>query len=542
MRLAAPSSRSLFRSGEPDIEVAVIGAGLAGLGAGIQLARAGIPFLLLEKAHEVGGTWKVNTYPGVAVDVDSFNYSYSFARHFAWTRAYAPGAEVAAYSEHLADAYGLRKHIRFGTEVLEARWDDERHTWRLSLAGGAILTCRFLLHAPGGLTQPKRPDIAGLEDFRGPLMHTARWDKRVDLKGKRVAVIGTGASAVQVIPSIAPDVAHLTVFQRTPVWVFPKRDFTIPGWMRTVLRRVPGAFEVVRRATGLPSLVAFRIGTIYSRQLPMIRRGVERYARVHLRRQVHDPALRDALTPRYGFGCKRPVVSNDYLTSYNRPNVSLVSEAIERVTGSGIRTKDGTLHEVDVVILATGFKVFEMGNTPPYPVHGLRGFELGRFWQEQRYQAYEACTLPQWPNSFLLGGPYGLGGPSYLAMIEAATRHALRVILAARKRGATYAAVRQSAHDRYFSDIQRRMNDTVFRSGACSGSNSYYFDGHGDAVATRPHVGAKIWWRSRFSRLDHYEFHAFPHAAASPSRSSGSRRPSAVATPATPMLAEEERP
>jgi cation diffusion facilitator CzcD-associated flavoprotein CzcO len=508
---------------DPDVEVAVIGAGLAGLGAGIQLSRAGIPFVILEKASEVGGTWKVNTYPGVAVDVDSFNYSYSFARTFAWSRAYAPGAEVAAYAEHLADAYGVRDHVRFGAEVVEARFDGQRNLWRLALAGGATVTCRFLVHAPGGLTQPKRPDIPGLDDFRGPTVHTARWDAGLELAGKRVAVIGTGASAVQVVPSIAPEVRHLTVFQRTPVWVFPKRDFAIPSWMQAVLRRVPGAFGAVRMVTGLPSLLAFRAGTIYSRQLPFIRRGVERYARAYLARQVRDPALREALTPRYGFACKRPVISNDYLATFNRRNVSLVCDTIERVTPEGIRTTDGALHEADVLILATGFKVFELGNTPPYPVHGLGG-ELGRFWHEHRYQAYEACTLPGWPNSFVLTAPYGLGGASYLAMIEAGTRHALRVIAAAREKGATYAAVRQEAHDRYFADIQRRMRDTVFQSGACQGSNSYYFDRHGEAVALRPHLGAEIWWRSRFSSMEHYEFRHAPRDAPKPSRV-GRRRP-----------------
>jgi cation diffusion facilitator CzcD-associated flavoprotein CzcO len=488
-----------------EIEVAVIGAGLAGLGAGLQLKRAGIPFLILEKAGEVGGTWKVNTYPGVAVDVDSFNYAYSFVRYTKWSRAYAPGREVAAYADHLAEAYGLREHIRFHTLVREARFDEERHVWRLSLGDGETLTCRFLLHAPGGLTQPKAPDLQGLDSFRGRTMHTAKWDATATLAGRRVAVVGTGASAVQVIPTIAPEVGHLTVFQRTPVWVFPKRDFRISETMRAVLRRVPGAFEGVRLVKGLPSLVVFRMGTIYSRQLAFIRRAAERYGRWFLRRQVRDPMIREKLTPTYGFGCKRPALSNDYLPTFNRENVSLVTDGIERVTPDGI-VAGGKHYAVDVIILATGFKVFELGNTPPYPVYGEGGVELGRFWHERRYQAYEACTVPRWPNSFMLTAPYGLGGSSYLTMIEAATRHALRVITAARRSGATYAAIKPSAHDAYFASIQHRMDATVFRSGACAGSNSYYFDRHGDAVAIRPHLGVEMWWRSRFSKLDHYDF------------------------------------
>jgi cation diffusion facilitator CzcD-associated flavoprotein CzcO len=341
-------------------------------------------------------------------------------------------------------------------------------------------------------------------------MHTAEWDARVPLRGRRVAVIGTGASAVQVVPAIAPLVKHLTVFQRTPIWVFPKRDFAITEAMRRIYRRVPGAFAATGAVTGLPSTVFFRLGTIHARRLPFLQRGAERYAKWHLERQVRDPVLREKLTPRYGFGCKRPVVSNDYLATFNQDHVALVTDSIERVTPRGVVTAGGVhgedLHEVDVLVLATGFKVFELGNTPPYPVHGKNGVELGRFWHEHRYQAYEACTVPEWPNMFLLAGPYGLGGASYLSMVEAAMRHALRVIQAAHRRGATYAAVRRDAHDAYFADVLHRQKSGVFHNGTCTGSNSYYFDDRGDAPALRPHLGIEMWWRSRRSSLDHYEW------------------------------------
>jgi cation diffusion facilitator CzcD-associated flavoprotein CzcO len=498
----------------PDIDVAVIGAGLAGLGAGIQLGRAGLPFVILEQAGEVGGTWKVNTYPGVAVDVDAFNYSYSFVRYLGWSRAFAPGAEVAAYADHLADRFGLRRHIRFHTRVVAARFDESAHVWRLELGDGGTLTCRFLIHAPGGLTQPKRPDIPGLGDFDGPVMHTARWDHRVELSARRVAVIGTGASAVQVVPSIAPQVARLSVFQRTPPWVFPRRDFAITPTLRRLFRWLPASYRALGLLTGLPSSIFFRLGTIHHQRLPFLRRGAERYARRHLARQVRDPVLRQQLTPQYGFGCKRPVVSSDYLPTFNRDNVALVTTPIERITAQGVRTADGVDHPIDVLILATGFKVFDLGNTPPYPVHGLDGLELGQFWRDNRYQAYEACTLPQWPNSFILTSPYGLGGASYLSMIEAAMRHTLRLIAAAHERGATFVAVRPEAHQRYFAAIQRRMKRSVFQSGACQGSNSYYFDHHGDAVAMRPHLGLEIWLHSRFSALADYEFRRPPARSA----------------------------
>lgn len=504
-----------------DVEVVVIGAGLAGLWAGIQLLGAKIPFAILEKSGEVGGTWKVNRYPGVAVDVNSFNYSYRNVPYFRWSRAFAPGAEVAAYAEHLADTFGLRRHIRFHTELLEARFDERAHVWRLSLRDGRTLVCRHLIHAPGGLTQPKRPTIPGLEDFArrgGAVMHTAEWDESVELKGRRVALIGTGASAVQVVPSIAPDVAQLSVFQRTPIWVAPKMDFEIGEPTRWAYEHVPGAFDVTRTVTALPSMLFFRIGTIHAKRFPWLQRGAEYWCKRHLARQVDDPVLRDKLTPRYGFGCKRPVVSNDYLRTFNRENVALVTDAIERIAPEGIVTKDGALHEADVLVLATGFKVFELGNAPPYPVYGTGGVELGRLWHEHRYQAYEACTVPEFPNMFLLTAPYGLGGRSYLAMVEAAMRHALRVIGHARANDATYVAVRRDAHDAYFRDVLRRQEMSVFQNGTCGGSNSYYFDRHGDAPAMRPHLGFEIEWRSRRSPLSHYELRTAPEMATVSSR------------------------
>ncbi len=507
------------------VEVLVIGAGLAGLWAGIELTKAGIDFVIAEKSGEVGGTWKVNRYPGVAVDVNSFNYSYNDVPYFKWTRAFAPGAEVAVYADHLADAFALRPRIRFHTHIVEARWDERAHVWRLTLGDGGAMTCRYLIQAPGGLTQPKRPDIRGLADFQGAVMHTAEWNDAVDLRGKRVAVLGTGASAVQVVPNIAPSVAKLTVFQRTPIWVMPKMDFEISPRMRWAYENIPGAFAATRAVTSLPSTVFFRLGTIHAKRAPFLQKTAERIAKRHLARQIKDPALREKLTPHYGFGCKRPVISNEYLTAFNRENVALVTDAIDHIEARGIVTRDGVLHEIDVLILATGFNVFELGNAPPYPVHGSGGVELGRFWHENRYQAYEACTVAGWPNMFLLTGPYGLGGRSYLSMVEASTRHALRVIKEAKSRGATSADVRQDAHSAYFQGILRRQEKSVFQNGTCGGSNSYYFDRHGDAPAMRPHLGFEISLRSHFSSLDHYEFRTAPQDAVD------ARKPRPVAAP-----------
>jgi cation diffusion facilitator CzcD-associated flavoprotein CzcO len=499
--------------------VTVVGAGFGGLAAGIKLKQAGIPFVILEQADDVGGTWRANTYPGVAVDINSFSYSFSFEPNPNWSRSFAPGSELRAYASHLADKYELRPHIRFNTRVQRSRFDAEHHLWRSELADGGEVTSRYLIAAPGGLTQPKYPTIEGLEGFKGKSMHTAHWDHGHDVRGKRVAVIGTGASAVQVIPTIAPDVKQLHVFQRTPIWVMPKTDFPIPAVARILFRFVPPTQLYMRVVSGTATEGAFLFGAIYNKQLPYVIKTVEQIGRAFLRFQVRDPELRAKLTPRYGFGCKRPVVSNDYFPSFNRDNVELVTDPIDRITATGIKTADGRLRKVDTIVHATGYKVFELGNTPSFEVIGLDGLELGRFWDEHRYQAYESTSVPQFPNAFTLLGPYGLGGASYLAMVETNVRHAIRCIKEARRRGASYVAVRQDAHDAYFQDILERMGNTVFFNNNCAGAHSYYFDRHGDAPMLRPHTGIEMWWRSRTFNLDHYEFRSLAEQRAQRSAS-----------------------
>lgn len=489
-----------------DTEVAIVGSGFCGLAMAVKLRELSVPFLVLEKADDLGGTWRDNTYPGIAVDITSFTYSYSFAQNPRWSRIFAPGAELKRYADDVADTQGLRPHMRFGKHVVEARFDGTRDVWTLRFADGGTLTCRYLVNACGVLHQPKQPDIPGLADFEGKVIHTARWDHGHDLRGERVAVIGTGATSVQLVPAIADVVARLHVFQRTPIWIIPKPDAAIPGAAQMAFARVPGLQSVVRFGTSALTELLMVVGVVYNRQTPYLIRTIEAACLAHLRRQVPDPVLRDKLRPKYGFFCKRPSFSNDFYPAFSKPQVELVTDAITRITPRGIVTADGRERPLDTLVLATGFKVMEKGNMPPFPTHGPSGDELGDFWERERFQAYLGNTVRGFPNHFVMVGPYSFTGASWFSIAEAGARHAGRCIAEARRRGATRVEVTREAHDRYFADVQRRMQNMVFFNQPCGGSNSYYFDARGDAPLYRPAGGVEQWWKSGHFDLGDYAF------------------------------------
>jgi len=489
-----------------DAEVIVIGAGFSGIGAGIKLKEAGFSFLVLEKAADIGGTWRDNTYPGIAVDITSFTYSFSFEQNPNWSRLFAPGNELQEYANHCVDKYGIRRAFRFGIEVEKAVFDASSATWAIHTKAGQVLCSKYLIAATGGLTQPKIPDIKGINSFAGKMMHTARWDHSYSLAGKRVAIVGTGATAVQVVPSIASIVEHLDVYQRTPIWIIPKPDYPIPEWAQWIFANVPGAQNSVRQVTTFFTELVMMLGIIYNKQTPQLIRALEALCLQHLKNQVKDPTVRAKLTPKYGFGCKRPSTSSEYLRTFNRENVSLVTEGIKEIHPQGIETSDGVMHEVDTLLLSTGFKVYEKGNTPPFEVFGRGNIELGEWWDKNRYQAYEGASVPNFPNFFLIWGPYSASGSSWFSMIEANVHHALRCLNEARRKHAETVEVSQSAHDAYFADIQQRQQNTVFYNQDCSRSNSYYFDRHGDAPFYRPSSGFEMWLRSRIFNLGDYDF------------------------------------
>ena len=342
----------------PDYQTLIVGAGFSGIGAGVLLDKSGMgDYLIVDAAEGPGGTWYWNTYPGIAVDIPSFSYQFSFEQSADWSRVYAPGRELRAYAEHCVDKYGLRRRMRFGTTVGAAEFDDDNNIWRLDLGGGESVTARFLINASGVMTKPKLPEIDGLDAFAGPTMHTARWDHSVDLTDKRVAVIGTGASAVQVIPEIAPKVKQLKVFQRTPIWCFPKFDAPVSGAARLAMR-VPGGRTVQRLLSQAFVELTFPLAANYFTVNPLARNMADA-GRAYLRSQVDAPAGRNKLTPRYAVGCKRPGFHNTYLSTFNRDNVELITDPIARITETGVTTADGRSYEVDVLILATGFALMD---------------------------------------------------------------------------------------------------------------------------------------------------------------------------------------
>ncbi|MEU5992486.1 NAD(P)/FAD-dependent oxidoreductase [Spirillospora sp. NPDC047418] len=491
---------------KPDHEVVVVGAGFSGLCLGIRLRQRGVrDFVILDAADGVGGVWRHNTYPGVAVDIPSTTYCYSFEPNPSWTRAFAPGAEVRAYAEHCADKYRLRPHLRLGTKVERAVFDEDADAWRVRTGRGEI-TARFLVAAVGPLDQPKNPDIPGIETFAGTIVHTARWDHGHELRGERVAVIGTGASGLQVIPEIASVADRLDVYQRTPIWVFPKVDFTVPRGVRALFRAVPPVQSLARLITTIASEVIMVLGIVHYSKVPFLVRATEMTCRAHLRRQVPDRRLRRALTPRYGFGCKRPSFSNRYFPTFMRGNVELVTDRIERVTEHAIVTRDGREREIDTLVLATGFKTLEIGAMPAFPVVGLDGAELGAFWDEHRYQTYEGVASPLAPNFWLMNGPYTVTGASWFSIIEAGSTHIVRCIAEARRRRAARMVVRRRPHDDFTARMRDRMKGTILAQPSCARSNSYYFDRHGDAPYVRPESGFSVLRRSRTFDLDDYEF------------------------------------
>ncbi|WP_067574252.1 flavin-containing monooxygenase [Nocardia acidivorans] len=492
----------------PDHEVIVVGAGFGGIGTGIALQRKGIhDFVIVDKWDRVGGTWHANTYPGVAVDIPSFIYSFSYEQRGDWSRIFPPGSELRDYAESMVDKYGLRDKLRMNTTVVDAAFDDRNSLWRLRTDGGRELTARHIVLAIGGLERPRMPDIEGLDDFGGTLVHTAMWDHDVCLTGKRVAVIGTGATALQLIPAIVEETAHLTVFQRTPIWVFPKNDAEI-GWLgRQVLgrKRIRSALRVAGNLGTEVAMSAMVVGP------PWLTESARRLAQGPIRRwmrsQIDDPVLREKLTPRYGLGCKRPSMSNDYLKTFNRQDVSLVTESIERITERGVVTADGTEHEIDILVCATGFKLWDKGAIPPFPVRGRNGLDLERFWDEHRYQSYQGVSVPGFPNAFTITGPYGFVLGSYIWMIEATAAHLSRVIAEAKRRGVTEAEIRQQAHDAYFEKCLRRQEKNFLFTPVCAGSNTYYIDDKGDSPF-RPSTHGEMYWQNRHFDLDVYRYSA----------------------------------
>lgn len=496
------------RSPRPDFEVVVIGGGFSGIGAGIKLKKSGIDsFAILERGEDYGGVWHFNTYPGIAVDISSFSYSFSFEQNPDWSRRFAQGHELKDYASHCVQKYKLHDHFRFNTSVLRAEFDEDNHVWVIYLDDGSKLVTRHIFSCTGPLSQPKIPDVEGITQFTGKLMHPARWDHDYDISNKKVAIIGTGSTSVQLVPALAPKIERLDVYQRTPIWILPKPDKLTTSRERFAFRYIPGAQMAVRMVTNVLSELIFVSGLLYNKQFPQIIRTAEKACLAHLDRQVDDAVIKEKLTPGYGFGCKRPSISNEYLLAFNRPNISLITEGIKRITETGIITADGSFREIDCLITATGYRTIEKGNLPTYEVYGVDGLELGNFWENNRYQAYEGITVPKFPNYFTISfGPRSVTGASWFSIIEAHTAHAIRCVREAHRRSATRIEIKQEPHDKYFQRVLNREKNNVMFNNNCAGANSYYFDKHGDTPYLRPSSGLSMWWQSRHFPLKHYHF------------------------------------
>ena len=448
------------------VRTLIIGSGFSGIAMAIALLRRGDrDLILLERAATLGGTWRDNRYPGCACDVESVLYSLSYAPNPDWTRTFSPQPEIEAYLRRVADEHGVMPHIRCDETVTGAHWDEGARRWRVRSTSGEWIAQQVVM-ANGSLSDPTVPALPGLETFAGPAFHTAQWDPSAVLDGKRVAIIGTGASAIQVIPAIQPRVRSLVVVQRTPAWVMPRWDRATPAWRRALYRRVPLAQRLMR------ALQYLRHETLF---LPfrhaVARRVAETLIGLHLRTQVRDPALRAKLTPRYGIGCKRLLLSDDYYPAMTRPNVTLVTDGVARIVPDGIVTADGAHHAADALILATGFRVTDPILAPV--VVGRDGRSLADAWAGSP-KAYMGTTVAGFPNLFLLMGPNtGLGHSSVLMMAEAQIAHVLGVLDARDARGATAAEPAPDAQAAFVRWMDESLATTVWNSGGC---HSWYLD------------------------------------------------------------------
>jgi cation diffusion facilitator CzcD-associated flavoprotein CzcO len=476
------------------VRVAIVGTGFSGLGLAIRLKQRGMTdFVLLERAEDIGGTWRDNTYPGCACDVPSHLYSFSFAPNPNWSRHFSPQREIWAYLRDCAARFGVSSHIRYGHELLEAAWDEGASLWRIETSQGPF-TADALALGNGPLSEPSIPTIAGLERFGGAVFHSAQWDHQHDLSGERVAVIGTGASAIQFVPLIQPQVKHLTLFQRTPPWIIPRKDHAISLEWRARFRRYP----ILQRLTRGAIYLQREIGALALVYRPRLMRGAARIAREHLAAQIADPTLRAKLTPHYQMGCKRILLSDDFYPAVASANVEVVTERVREVTEHGVVADDGSVRPVETIILATGFRVTDMPAARHVRGHG--GRTLAEVWRAGP-RAYLGTTVSGFPNLFLLIGPNtGLGHTSMIYMIESQLAYILDCLRLMRQRGARAVEPRAEVQATYNEEMRRRMQGTVWTSGCAS----WYLDAGGMNSTLWPGFTWEYRWRTR--HFDHANY------------------------------------
>jgi cation diffusion facilitator CzcD-associated flavoprotein CzcO len=483
MRSVKPS-RQTASSLPAHVNVFVVGAGFGGLGAAIKLAESGEnDFLVIDRGPEVGGTWRDNTYPGAACDVPSQLYSFSFALNPDWSRSFSPQPEIQEYLRKVGNDSGVLDRFRFGVTFESAAWDADAAQWRIETSAGPT-TANLLVSAAGALSDPKMPDIEGIDRFQGEVFHSAEWNHDYDLTGKRVAIIGTGASSIQIVPAIAPTVERLDVYQRTAPWVIPRRDREFSRIERLAFRRLPGAQRLARALVYVGREVTVPAFT----RRPQIFTIARPQALANIRKGIKDPELRKKVTPHFGFGCKRVLIANDWYPALSRDNVDLVTDGIAKVTANSIVTKDGVGREVDVLIIATGFLATEQPIAGQ--VKGKNGQTLSDAWAANGIQAYKGATVHGFPNLFFVVGPNtGLGHSSMVYMIESQVAYLVDAVRAMKRHD--LATVEPLAHAQleWNADLQQRMKKTVWNTGGCQ---SWYLDAHGRNVTLWPRTTFKF--------------------------------------------------
>ncbi|OKH95953.1 flavin-containing monooxygenase [Streptomyces uncialis] len=507
------------------VRVAVIGSGFGGLGAAVRLRKEGVTdFVVLERADSVGGTWRDNSYPGCACDVPSHLYSFSFAPNPDWPRAFSGQEHIRAYLEHVTDVFGLRPHLRFGAEVHRTRWDGERLRWEVETSCGT-LTADVVVSATGPLSDPKIPAVPGIKDFPGEIFHSARWNHDYDLRGKRVAVVGTGASAIQIVPAVQPDVARLTLFQRTPPWVLPRADRAISGAERRLHRRLPFTTRLRRGALWGIRELQVQAFTKHPGQLGLI----ERFARRNMAKSVKDPALRAKLTPDYRIGCKRILLSNTYYPALVCPNVEVVASGLSEVRGSTLVAADGTTAEADAIVFGTGFHVTDLPIANR--VVGADGRTLAESWKDGM-RSLRGATASGFPNWMTIIGPNtGLGNSSMILMIESQLNYLADYLRKLDALGGRVALdPRADAVDAWNTKVQERMKRTVWNTGGC---DSWYLDANGRNTTVWPGTTSEFRAATRRVDLGEYEVLRAPRPTAHPLTDTAATAATGVPAPGT---------
>jgi cation diffusion facilitator CzcD-associated flavoprotein CzcO len=489
---------------EPEqVEIAIVGAGFGGIGLAVKLREAGFDdFVILERASGLGGTWRDNTYPGCACDVPSQLYSYSFAQNPDWSRTYGKQPEILAYLHTVAERHGVVPHIRFNTELLDATWDETAQAWRVQTNTG-VLSARILISAAGVYGEARYPDIPGVDTFAGTAFHSLHWNHDHDLTGERVAVLGTGASAVQFIPEIQPTVKSLLVFQRSAPWIIPRMDRTTSGLERSLIRRLPLIGKTIR--AGYYTLIEGfgLVGFVDKR----FRHPYEALGKFQLRRQVRDATLRRMLTPNYMIGCKRAIFSDDYLPALTRSNVEVISTGVAEIRAHSILTRDGVEHPVDTIIYGTGFSV------PPAVyerIHDRHGHSFSELYAK-RPQSYLGTSMAGFPNFFTTLGAFGaVGNQSAIYMIECQTRYILDALATMRSDGLTRVEVRDDVQEAFLAEVNDRSVKTVWLTGGCA--SSYYHTADGKNAGLYPG-----WSFEYAKRTKHFDREAHQLSSAQPS-------------------------